>query len=87
MKLISNLSKYFYYGKNSDSYRSKTCSLVHINNYLNRNFIIIIINIGSNKGIGFSIVKGLAEKFNGIVYLTGLLHLIQFLFSNLILFI
>lgn len=26
---------------------------------------------GGNKGIGFAIVKGLCEKFNGIVYLTA----------------
>lgn len=26
---------------------------------------------GSNKGIGFAIVKGLCKKFNGIVYLTA----------------
>ena len=25
---------------------------------------------GSNKGIGYAIVKGLCEKFDGIVYLT-----------------
>lgn len=26
---------------------------------------------GSNKGIGFGIVKGLCEKFSGVVYLTS----------------
>ena len=26
---------------------------------------------GSNKGIGFAIVKGLCEKFSGTVYLTS----------------
>ena len=26
---------------------------------------------GANKGIGFEIVKGLAKRFDGIIYLTG----------------
>ena len=31
----------------------------------------IAVVTGSNKGIGFSIVKGLCKSFDGIVYLTG----------------
>lgn len=31
----------------------------------------IAVVTGSNKGIGFAIVKGLCKKFNGIVYLTA----------------
>lgn len=31
----------------------------------------VAVVTGSNKGIGFSIVKGLAKKFNGTVYLTA----------------
>jgi carbonyl reductase 1 len=31
----------------------------------------VAIVTGSNKGIGFEIVKGLCQKFDGIVYLTG----------------
>jgi hypothetical protein len=34
----------------------------------------VAIVTGSNKGIGFEIVKGLCQKFDGIVYLTGLMH-------------
>ena len=31
----------------------------------------VAVVTGSNKGIGFSIVKGLCKSFDGIVYLTG----------------
>ena len=31
----------------------------------------IAVVTGANKGIGYAIVKGLAPKFNGLVYLTG----------------
>ena len=31
----------------------------------------VAIVTGGNKGIGFSVVKGLAKDFNGQVYLTG----------------
>lgn len=31
----------------------------------------IAVVTGSNRGIGHSIVKGLAKAFNGTVYLTG----------------
>ena len=31
----------------------------------------IAVVTGGNKGIGFEIVKGLAKKFQGIIYLTG----------------
>ncbi|XP_018563333.1 carbonyl reductase [NADPH] 3 [Anoplophora glabripennis] len=31
----------------------------------------IAVVTGSNKGIGYAIVKGLCEKFNGVVYLTA----------------
>ncbi|KAK9720677.1 short chain dehydrogenase [Popillia japonica] len=31
----------------------------------------VAVVTGSNKGIGFAIVKGLCEKFNGVVYLTA----------------
>ena len=34
-------------------------------------FMKVAVVTGSNKGIGFSIVEGLAKQFNGIVYLTG----------------
>ena len=32
----------------------------------------VAVVTGSNKGIGFAIVKSLAKNFNGVVYLTGL---------------
>lgn len=32
----------------------------------------VAVVTGGNKGIGLEIVKGLAQKFNGAVYLTGL---------------
>ncbi len=38
----------------------------------------VAIVTGSNKGIGFEIVKGLCQKFDGIVYLTGLLEMFYF---------
>jgi carbonyl reductase 1 len=31
----------------------------------------IAVVTGGNKGIGYSIVKGLAKQFQGIIYLTG----------------
>ncbi len=31
----------------------------------------VAVVTGSNKGIGFSIVKALCKRFDGIVYLTG----------------
>jgi len=31
----------------------------------------VAIVTGSNKGIGFEIVKGLCQNFDGVVYLTG----------------
>lgn len=31
----------------------------------------VAIVTGSNKGIGFEIIKGLCKNFDGIVYLTG----------------
>ncbi len=34
----------------------------------------IAVVTGSNKGIGYAIVKGLAKKFDGLVYLTGILQ-------------
>ena len=33
--------------------------------------IRVAVVTGGNKGIGFAIVKGLAQKFDGLVYLTG----------------
>ncbi len=32
----------------------------------------VAVVTGSNKGIGLEIVKGLAKKFEGIIYLTGI---------------
>ena len=32
----------------------------------------VAVVTGSNKGIGFHIVKGLCKNFDGIVYLTGI---------------
>ncbi|CAH2057003.1 unnamed protein product, partial [Iphiclides podalirius] len=31
----------------------------------------VAVVTGANKGIGFSVVKGLCSKFNGVVYLTA----------------
>lgn len=31
----------------------------------------IAVVTGANKGIGFATVKGLAQQFDGIIYLTG----------------
>jgi arginase family enzyme len=31
----------------------------------------VAVVTGANKGIGYGIVQGLAQKFDGIVYLTG----------------
>lgn len=31
----------------------------------------VAVVTGSNKGIGFAIVKGLCQKFHGVVYLTS----------------
>lgn len=31
----------------------------------------VAVVTGSNKGIGFAIVKRLCQQFNGVVYLTG----------------
>jgi carbonyl reductase 1 len=35
------------------------------------NHLRVALVTGSNKGIGYAIVKGLAQKFDGDVYLTG----------------
>jgi len=35
------------------------------------NLTRVAVVTGANKGIGFSVVKGLAKDFNGQVYLTG----------------
>lgn len=35
------------------------------------NLTKVAVVTGSNKGIGFAIVKGLAKTFQGDVYLTG----------------
>ena len=37
----------------------------------------VAVVTGSNKGIGFAIVRALARQFNGVVYLTG--NLINFI--------
>ncbi|CAM1295025.1 Uncharacterised protein g1162 [Pycnogonum litorale] len=37
----------------------------------NNTGVRIAVVTGSNKGIGFAIVKSLCEKFNGVVYLTA----------------
>jgi carbonyl reductase 1 len=37
----------------------------------------IAVVTGSNRGIGHSIVKGLAKEFNGLVYLTGKFHTLE----------
>jgi NAD(P)-dependent dehydrogenase (short-subunit alcohol dehydrogenase family) len=37
----------------------------------------VAIVTGSNKGIGYSIVKQLCKDFDGIVYLTGKLFLLE----------
>lgn len=34
----------------------------------------VAVVTGGNKGIGFSVVKGLAKDFNGQVYLTGIFY-------------
>ena len=31
----------------------------------------VAVVTGANKGIGYSIVKGLCKQFDGVVYLTG----------------
>jgi carbonyl reductase 1 len=39
----------------------------------------VAVVTGGNKGIGYAIVKGLATKFKGIVYLTGNTHSVSFI--------
>jgi NAD(P)-dependent dehydrogenase (short-subunit alcohol dehydrogenase family) len=34
----------------------------------------VAVVTGGNKGIGYEIVRGLAKKFDGIVYLTGKIY-------------
>lgn len=41
----------------------------------------IAVVTGGNKGIGLEIVKGLAKKFNGVVYLTGLFRFRNFIIN------
>ncbi|KAI4461127.1 carbonyl reductase 1-related [Holotrichia oblita] len=45
-------------------------SNLHISEAMAENIKVAVVT-GSNKGIGFAIVKGLCEKFNGVVYLTS----------------
>ena len=39
----------------------------------------VAIVTGANKGIGFAVVKGLAEQFDGVIYLTGAVNLIDYI--------
>ena len=39
---------------------------------INLNKTKIAVVTGANKGIGYAVVKNLASKFDGIVYLTGI---------------
>ena len=42
----------------------------------------VAVVTGSNKGIGFAIVKALAKDYKGVVYLTGLWKLFSLLIQN-----
>ena len=48
--------------------------------HLNKTKIAVVT--GANKGIGFAIVKNLAPKFDGIVYLTGILNYYLYTFKT-----
>lgn len=40
-------------------------------NFIMKNLQKVAVVTGSNKGIGYAIVKNLSNKFDGIIYLTG----------------
>ena len=50
---------------------------------LNLNKTKIAVVTGANKGIGYAVVKNLAPKFDGIVYLTGINKFLFEPFKNL----